>query len=129
MHIHYTHILIISCLKHIPHATAHISHTHTHLTVCHILSCTALVLHFSYIYPNHFISYTYALIISSLMHTYIPTHLSYTKIHLIPQIINPLITSSLTYSHHITHFISMLHLALKYTSQSFYPTYPITQHS
>ena len=73
----HTHILIISCLKHIPHATIRISHTHTHLTtVCHIILqlCTALLLHFSYIYPNYFISYTYVLIISSplISHIYCP---------------------------------------------------------
>ena len=76
-HIHHTYILIISCLKHIPHATIRISHTHTHLTtVCHIILqlCTALLLHFSYIYPNYFISYTYVLIISSplISHIYCP---------------------------------------------------------
>ena len=56
-HIHHTYILIISCLKHIPHATIRISYTHTHLTtVCHnyyttIVYCpiTSFLIHIPYI--------------------------------------------------------------------------------
>ena len=52
----------------IPHATTHISHTHTHLTVYHN---TALLLHFSYpnyTYPNHITSHIFQ---SLLLYTYL----------------------------------------------------------